>query len=90
MRASLLLPILDAGEYAVRERGSVREGKMSGWNIRCAGRYEARTKEREHPCCLPLSCGGDAGRIMWLGVEESLVFTALVPTTAFTGGNPAG
>ena len=79
-----------AGEYAGRERGDVREGKIGGWTASWISRYEARTKEREHPCCLPLSCGGDAGRIMWLGVEASLVFTALVPTTAFTGGNPAG
>jgi hypothetical protein len=76
-------------EYAGRKRGSVREGKMSGRDIRWTRRYEARTQEREHPYCLPLSCGGDTERII-LGVEESLAFTALVPTTAFTGGNPAG
>ena len=32
----------------------------------------------------------DIGRINWLGVEASLVFTALVRPTAFTAGNPAG
>ena len=30
------------------------------------------------------------GRINWPGIEELLVFTALVRPTAFTGGNPVG
>ena len=32
----------------------------------------------------------DIGRIIWPDVEASLVFTALVSTTTFTAGNPAG